>query len=279
MKKETALITGASSGIGLELARQFAGGGYRLVLVARVQSELETVATEMRQNFGVAAEVIARDLSRPEAAGEIFEALEHDGKQIDILVNNAGLGQKGKFWETPLERDIEMIRVNIETLTRLTKLFLPPMVQRNHGKILNVSSVAGFEPCPLLAVYHATKAYVLSFSEAIATELEETNVTVTALCPGVTDTDFYPKADMIATRAFQKTKVMTPREVAREGYEALMRGDLVFVPGMLNKTLAFSRRLLTEHAQAKLNEKFYEEVQPEDRKHKLGDYEAKEEAR
>jgi short-subunit dehydrogenase len=272
--KEITLITGASSGIGLELARQFAKHGHDLVLVARVQRELDDIAAELSRTHDVSVGVMAKDLSRPEAALEIFDTVQRDGTEIGILVNDAGLGQKGKFWETPLEKDIEILRVNIGAVTRLTKLFLKPMVERNRGRILNVASIAGFEPGPLLAVYHATKAYVLSFSEAIATELEGTDVTVTALCPGATDTDFFPKAEMIETRAFQKNKVMAPQEVAEAGYKALMRGERVVVPGMLNKTLVFSRRFLTERAQSKKNEKFYEEVEPEDVKHQRGDYEA-----
>jgi short-subunit dehydrogenase len=272
--RETTLVTGASSGIGLELARQFAKQGHPLVLVARVQSELDRIAAELSRDHDVQVGVLAKDLSRPEAAQEIFDSVQLDGTEIDILVNDAGLGQRGKFWETPLDKDVEILRVNIGALTRLTKLFLKQMVARNHGRILNVASIAGFEPGPLLAVYHASKAYVLSFSEAVATELEGTEVTLTALCPGPTDTDFFPKADMIGTRAFQKAKVMSPQEVAEAGYKGLMRGERVVVPGMMNKTLVFSRRLTTEHAQSKKNKKFYEEVEPEEVKHRRGDYEA-----
>ena len=165
--KETTLVTGASSGIGLELARQFAIHGHPLVLVARVQSELDSIAAQLSREHHVEIGVIAKDLSRPEAAQELFDTVQRDGTEIDILVNDAGLGQKGKFWETPLDKDIEILRVNIGSLTRLTKLFLKPMVERNRGRILNVASIAGFEPGPLLAVYHASKAFVLSFSEAL----------------------------------------------------------------------------------------------------------------
>jgi short-subunit dehydrogenase len=275
MKKETALITGASSGIGLELARQFAMNGHPLVLIAPVENELKTIAEELSARHEVGVEFIAKDLSGPNASQEIFDELQQSRTEIGILVNNAGLGQRGNFWETPLDRDIEMLRVNIGAVVRLTKLFLPAMVARKSGQILNTASIAGFEPGPLLAVYHATKAFVLSFSEAIATELEDTGVSVTALCPGATDTDFFPKAQMIETRAFQKNIVMTPQEVAHAGYKALMRGERVFIPGFMNKTLVFSRRFLSEHAQSKKNEKFYEDVEAEDVKHSRGDYEAK----
>src|SRR5207237_1481032 len=132
------------------------------------------------------------------------------------------LGQRGKFWENPAERDIAMIRLNVEAVVRLTRLFLPPMLQRQHGRILNTASIAGFEPGPNLAVYHATKAFVLSLSESLATELQDTGVTLTALCPGATDTDFFEKADMVNTRIFQKGNVMAPRDVAEAAYKAAM---------------------------------------------------------
>jgi short-subunit dehydrogenase len=272
---ETVLITGASSGIGLELARQFAKHGNRLLLIAPVREELESIARDFSRQYHVEVGVLAYDLQQPEAAEQIFRSVQADGLQIDILVNNAGLGQKGRFWETPLDRDIAMIRVNMEAVLRLTKLFLPLMIERKSGRILNTASVAGFEPGPLLAVYHATKAFVLSFSEALATEVEGTGVTVTALCPGPTDTDFFPKANMLETRAFQKTKVMAPQEVAALGYDALMRGDRVYVPGGMNKLLVASRRIMTEHAQSKQNQKLYEDAKPEDQKHRRGDYEEK----
>ena len=272
---ETVLITGASSGIGLELARQFAKHGHRLLLTAPVQEELERIAREFSSEYHVEVGVIAQDLTQPDGPEKIFKLTERDGVDIEILVNNAGLGQKGRFWETPLDRDIATIRLNVEAVMRLTKLFLPQMVRRKQGRILNTASVAGFEPGPLLAVYHASKAFVLSFSESLATELENTGVTVTALCPGATDTDFFPKAHMLATRAFQKNKVMAPQDVAALGYDALMRGDRVYVPGAMNKLLISSRRILSERAQSKKNQMFYEEVKPQAQKHRRGEYERK----
>ena len=272
---QTTLITGASSGIGLELARQFAKHGHRLLLVAPVQNELDAIAAELSREHDVEVGVIAEDLTDINAPQRIFDLIQRDGSTIDILVNNAGLGQRGKFWENPLDRDIAMLRVNIEAVVRLTKLFLPAMIERRAGRVLNTASIAGFEPGPLLAIYHATKAFVLSFSEALATELERSGVTVTALCPGATDTDFFPKAKMVNTRAFQQSKVMSPQDVAALGYDALMRGDRVYVPGAFNKVLVSSRRILTEHAQSKLNERFYEDAKPEDRKHQRGDFEHK----
>jgi short-subunit dehydrogenase len=273
MNSETALITGASSGIGLHLANEFAAHGHPLVLVAPVADELTQVAAGIATTHGVSVRTIARNLEETTATGAIFDELHRDGVVIDILVNNAGHGFRGKFWETPLEHDLSMVRLNIEAVLRLTKLFLHPMIERGHGRILNTASVAGFEPGPLLAVYHASKAFVLSWSEALAIELQDTPITVTALCPGATDTDFFPKAGMMATRAFQGQNLMAPQEVAKAGYEGLMKGELFVVPGGMNKALVAGRRLLSESAQAKLNEKFYEEVPPEKRKRERGDVE------
>jgi short-subunit dehydrogenase len=273
MNNETALITGSSSGIGLHLAHEFARHGHPLILVAPVQAELEDVASKITSDHGVNVIVIAKNLEQENAAQEIFDELRRNATDVHILVNNAGHGYRGKSWEIPIEQDISMLRLNIEAVLRLTKLFLPPMLQREGGRILNTASVAGFEPGPLLNVYHSTKAFVLSWSEALAVELEETGVTVTALCPGPTDTDFFPKADMLDTRAFQKASVSAPQDVAKAGYEGLMKGELFIVPGGMNKALVAARRILSEGAQAKINQKFYEEVPSQDRKRERGDIE------
>ncbi len=275
MNHDTVLITGASSGIGLALAREFAQRGHPLVLTAPIASELRDIAADLGRSFGVNVRTIAKDFETVSASEEIFAELAADRIPIEILVNNAGLGQRGKFWETPLDRDIAMLRVNIEATVRLTKLFLPVMVKRGHGRVLNTASIAGFEPGPMLAVYHATKAFVLSFSEAIATELEDTPVTVTALCPGPVDTDFFPKAEMIDTQVFQRGNVSAPQEVAKAAYTAVMAGERLIVPGGMNKVMAFSRRLLPESAQAKVNEKAYAATDPAKRKRERGDIEAK----
>ncbi|HYF36018.1 MAG TPA: SDR family oxidoreductase, partial [Prosthecobacter sp.] len=269
---------GASSGIGLHLAREFASHGHPVVLVAQVESELREIATELNRQFGVRTRVIARNLEEPNSAQEIFDVLKEDGVEIDILVNNAGHGFKGHFWDISIQQDLSVLRLNVEAVLRLTKLFLPPMIGRGKGRILNTASVAGFEPGPLLAVYHASKAFVLSLSEALATELEEKRVTVTALCPGQTDTDFFPKAGMMETRAFQKGHVMAPQEVAQMGYEATMKGQRVIVTGAVNKAMVFSRHLMPESAQAKVNQKLYEDVAPEEHKRERGEVERKAEA-
>lgn len=228
MKTETVLITGAASGIGLALAKEFAKHGHDLILTSRVDSELSDVAAELTAKHQIDVGTLAFDLERPDAPNQLFESVQRENIAVDILVNNAGLGYRGSFWEIPIENQLSIIRVNIEAVVRLTHLFLPQMINRNSGRLLNTASVAGFEPGPLLAVYHASKAFVLSFTEALAVELEDTKITVTALCPGATDTDFFPKAGMLDTKAFQKGPVMAPQEVAELGYKALMRGVRVF---------------------------------------------------
>lgn len=275
---ENVLVTGASSGIGLHLAREFARHGHSLILVAPVLSELEEIAQQIEREFQVGVQPLARDLAQESSPQEIFDLLASSRTRIDILVNNAGLGQRGRFWENPPERDIEMIRLNIEAVVRLTRLFLPPMLERGHGHILNTASIAGFEPGPNLAVYHATKAFVLSFSESLATELQDTGVTLTALCPGPTDTDFFPKADMIDSPAFQRANVMAPQPVAEAAYAGVMKGDRVVVPGAMNKVMVAGRRLMPESAQAKKNEKLYSDTDPAKRKRERGEIEAKEAA-
>jgi short-subunit dehydrogenase len=179
----------------------------------------------------------------------------------------------GNWWELPIEKDISMLRLNVEAVLRLTKLFLPPMLRRNRGRILNTASVAGFEPGPLLATYFATKAFVLSWSEALAAELDKTAISVTALCPGVTDTDFFQKADAENIRGRQSSNVMSPQEVAKVGYKAMIDGELFVVPGGINKAMVAARRIMSVGLQAKLNEKINEDVPSKDRKHHRGEKE------
>ncbi|HEY5811094.1 MAG TPA: SDR family NAD(P)-dependent oxidoreductase, partial [Terrimicrobiaceae bacterium] len=195
--------------------------------------------------------------------------------EIDILVNNAGHGFQGKWWELSIDQDLSMLRLNIEGVLRLTKLFLPPMIQRGRGRILNTASVAGFEPYPLLATYAATKAFVLSWSEALATELEETPIRVTALCPGVTDTDFFDKADAEGMRARQSSNVMAPQDVAKAGYDGMINEELFVIPGIINKAMVAARRLLSVKSQAKINEKMDEKVPSKDQTRHRGDEEFK----
>ena len=273
MNNETVLVTGASSGIGLHLAHEFAKHGHPLVIVAPVETELRAVAGHMKTQHGVDARVIAKDLEQPDAAQEIFAELQSAGVEIDILVNNAGHGFYGPWWEQPLEQDLSMLRLNVEAVLRLTKLFLPPMIRRGRGRILNTASIVGFEPGPLQATYSATKAFVLSWSEALASELEETPITVTALCPGATDTDFFEKGGSENMTARQSENVMAPQDVAKEGYEALMKEELFVVTGALNKAMVAARRILPVRTQAKLNKKQHAEAPPAERTHYRGEKE------
>ncbi len=246
--RQTALITGASYGIGYELTRIFAADRYDLVLVARDDERLNQVKSEVEGLHGVTARVIAADLSRPEAPDVIFRELERDAVCVDVLVNNAGFGGFGRFTGTALENEIEMLQVNVAALTHLTKLFLRGMVTRGRGRVLNVASVAGFLPGPLHAVYHASKAYVLSFSEAISRELDGTEVTVTALCPGPTKTDFFVRAGAKRTNRYRGLFVMDTAFVAQVGYRGMLAGKTVVIPGLWNKLVAFSARLLPRRA-------------------------------
>jgi short-subunit dehydrogenase len=241
---KTALVTGASGGIGYELARRFAQAGYDLVLVARGESKLAEIKADFEKRYGIAARVIAKDLSAPAAPQEIFEELTGASVQVDVLVNNAGFTAFGPFIETSLEEELQLLQVNIVALTHLTKLFLPGMLQRGEGKVLNLASTAAFQPGPLMAVYYASKAYVLFFSEAIATELEGTGITVTALCPGPTRTGFQKRGNLEDSRLVAGRKIMDARTVARAGYRALMRGQAVAIPGGSNLLFAQAIRFL-----------------------------------
>lgn len=241
MKLQTALITGASSGIGKALARKFANSGYDVVVVARHEDMLEDLAAELSLYRDISVTVIAKDLTREEAPQEIYDELKARNILVDVLVNDAGIGQRGIFHETDLQRSISIIRLNVEALTRLTSLFLKDMVARNSGKILNVGSAAGFEPGPLAAVYHASKAYVISFSEALAEEIKDTNVQITVICPGPTDTDFFRKAGMTDLQDLNKDFVMEPQEVANIGYEGLIKGERLVIPVLRNKFVTMSR--------------------------------------
>lgn len=256
--RQTVLITGASSGIGKALAQHFAGEGYNIVAVAHPDAKLDVTCAQLRAMHAVEVTVIAMDLSRSTSARAIYDSLRDRGITVDVLVNDAGVGQGGTFMNSPIDQDIDIIRLNIEALTRMTKLFLYDMLQRGSGRILNVGSIAGFQPGPLLAVYHATNAYVNSFSEALAEELKDTNVTVTLLCPGPTDTDFFARADLEDSRVFESGMLMEPEEVAEIAFDALMNGERVVIPGMSNKVMTFTRRLMPLAMQAKLNKKFYE---------------------
>jgi short-subunit dehydrogenase len=256
---KTALITGASSGIGREFARLAAKDGRDVMLVARRLERLEELGRELTQRFGVAARAVAVDLGDPASPARIFRDVTEQRGEVDLLVNGAGLGVHGFFADTPLERELETIRVNVLALTELTKLFLPGMLKRRRGAIVNVASTAAFQPGPLMAVYYATKACVLSFTEALAEELRGTGVTATALCPGPTITEFQKHAGMEDTPLFRGPLVLDAAFVARAGYEGAMRGKRVVGPALANRVLSNGarigpRRLATRVAR-KLQEK------------------------
>jgi short-subunit dehydrogenase len=241
-RDETVLITGASSGIGRELARVFASDGAELVLVARSEDRLRELAGELAATYGVQAQVVPADLSRPASAAEIADALAQRHVDVDVLVNNAGFGVLGPIAEIGVERQLEMIEVNVAALTRLTALLLPGMLERRSGAIMNVASTAAFQAGPNQAVYFATKAYVLSFTEALAEELRGSGVRVTCLAPGPTDTGFAAQAGMLGTRLFRRG-VMDAGRVARAGHHAVRRGKTLVIPGLRNRALVFSVRL------------------------------------
>ena len=236
--KETALITGAASGIGYELACIFAAKKYDLVLVDRNEFKLLEIAIDFKEKFHILVKTIVKDLSVPAAASEIFTELQQDGIKVSVLVNNAGFGTYGLFNETNLITELEMLQVNLVCLTHLTKLFLKDMVKQGKGKILNVSSAAAFQPGPLMAVYFATKSYVLSFSEAIANELENTGVNVTVLCPGATVSAFHERTGMSNSNLLKSKNMMDAKTVAQMGYDGLIRGQTIVVPGLVNKIFA-----------------------------------------
>lgn len=236
----TALITGGSKGIGLALAREFARHGHDLVLVGREQVALDRAATSLRHRYAVTVSTRAVDLSRHNAPAELFHWAEEAGIQIDVLVNNAGLGDHGAFAESDLDRQMAMLNLNMLSLTAMTHWFLKPMIARGQGRILNVASVmAYFAGGPQWASYVASKAYVLSFSRGLATELHGTGVSVTALSPGTTATDFVGNANVGNTRAYRWLPKVSVNHVARAGYRATVRGRQTVVPGIFNKVLAF----------------------------------------
>ena len=246
---KTALITGASFGIGLELARIFAREGHNLVLVARSADKLRHLAAELERAHSTRSLILPTDLTDPGAAAYVLDQTTRANISIEILVNNAGFGQYGLFAQSDLEECLRQIQLNVTTLTHLTRLYLPEMIKRKSGRILNVASTAAFQPGPLMAVYFATKAYVLHFSEALANELEGTGVTVTCLCPGATATEFHKRANATGMRLLSMGK-MDADTVAQDGYRAMMAGKPLVISGFKNWLTAHAvrfgpRRLVT----------------------------------
>jgi short-subunit dehydrogenase len=242
MQPQVVLITGASGGIGAELAKVAAAHGHDLVLVARDLGPLQTLAGALTKRHNNTVRVVSKDLSGPQAAQQLFDELQASGIVVDLLINNAGFGLYGQFWHSDTARTLDMLHVNVVTLTHLCRLFLPQMIERGRGRVLNVASIAAFQPGPMMAVYYASKAYVLSFSEALANELKGSGVTMTALCPGLTRTRFAQRAGLDLSRLFRWVPVSDPQRVAIVGYRAMMRGKTTAIPGVMSRLVAFSTR-------------------------------------
>jgi uncharacterized protein len=240
---KTCLVTGASTGIGYEFTKLFARQGYALVMVARDHQALQRVAEELTRDYNISVRLIRKDLSLPGSATDIFDELHRQSIHVDVLINNAGFGTYGPFGETDLQTEVAMMQLNIVALTELTKLFLLEMLAKGEGKILNVASTAAFQPVPLMAVYYATKAYVLSFSEALARELNGSGVTVSVLCPGPTRTEFQRRVGIKGTKLFDALS-MDAATVAKVGYQGLMKGRTVVIPGLMNRLIASGIRFV-----------------------------------
>jgi short-subunit dehydrogenase len=256
----TALITGASNGIGLELARVHAAKGDDMILVARSEKKLAELKTELEQRHKVSVTVIAKDLSLPDAAQDVYDETRRRSLQVDYLINNAGFGDFGMFTEMDWNKQLQMINLNITTLTHFTKLYLQDMVTRGSGKVMNVASTAAFQSGPTMAVYFATKAYVLSFSEAIDNEVRDNGVTVTTLCPGATESGFQAAAAMENSGLVKGRKLPTSKEVAEYGYAAMMKGKTVAIHGFNNRLLANAVRFVPRSIVVKMTRKIQDAV-------------------
>lgn len=254
---KTVLITGASKGIGAELARICATKGHDLILVARSGDTLNTLSRELQKHDGIRIITIEKDLSLPNSGEELYNQIQQAGLPVEYLINNAGFGLYGNFIETSSQRELEMITLNITTLTMLCKRFLPDMVNRGHGTIVNLASIAAFLPGPKMAVYHATKAYVLSLSEALSAETQGTGVHVCTVCPGPTLSDFQAASKLDDTEVLDIRKLPTAAEVAEFTYQTMLNKKVVAIPGMNNKFNAFLTRLLPRATIRKVIKKIY----------------------
>lgn len=245
---KTVLITGASNGFGMEFAKLFAADGFNLILVARSTERLRELGYQLQDEHQLEkVSIITADLSKPEAPQEVYDKVRESGIWVDVLVNNAGAGLHGEFAKTDLQQELAMMQLNMNTTVHLTKLFLQDMKRQNEGKILNLASLVSFLPSPLMTVYAATKAFILSFSEGLAAELKDSNITVTALCPGASNTMFFLRAGAAHVRAAQGD-LAEPEDVARDGYEALMNGKTRIVSGTANKAVANLSTLMPDKA-------------------------------
>ncbi|MFZ4455035.1 MAG: SDR family NAD(P)-dependent oxidoreductase [Bacteroidales bacterium] len=258
--KNTALITGASNGIGLELAKIHASKGGDLVLVARNKSKLDELKSELENQFGVTVYTIGKDLSAINAAHEVYAETNKQNIQIDYLINNAGFGDFGMLEESDWNKQLDMINLNITTLTHFTKLYLQDMVKRRSGKIMNVASTAAFQPGPTMSVYCATKAYVLSFTEAVSNEVSDKGITVTALCPGATETGFQAAGGLDESELFKGKKLPTAKEVADYGYKSMIKGKTVAIHGIMNNIMSTSIRFIPRALVLKVSRKMLDKA-------------------
>jgi len=257
--QQYALVTGGTSGIGYELAKLLAKDGFNLVIAARNQGELSLVSKEFTKQYGIEVITISKDLFNPESAFELYDEIQSKNITIDILVNDAGQGQYGEFIDTDIRKELSIINLNISSLVVLTKLFLKDMVKKGSGKILNLSSVASKAPGPWQSVYHGTKAFVQSFTEAVRSEVKDSGVTVTALLPGATATDFFYKADMLDSKIVKDGKLGSAEDVAKDGYKALMDGDDMVISGFKNKAQVAMGNITPD---AKLADKMKKQQEP-----------------
>lgn len=263
MEHQLAVITGASGGIGYELAIQFAKNGFDLVLIARRQVLLEQFAHELQQQFKIRTYPIVIDLTSAGSVEKLYEQIKALNRPVDVLINNAGFGYFAFFPESDINKTLQMLQMNITALTHLTRLLVEDMVERKSGKIMNVASTAAFQPGPLMAVYYASKAYVLSFSLALDRELQTSGIQVSALCPGATETGFKAVAELENSQLFDKLKpmgIMTPEEVAAIAFKKFRRGKRIIIPGFMNKVVVFTNRLFPRKFMAKIIHKMQEPV-------------------
>lgn len=256
--RKTVLITGASSGFGLEFAKIFAREHYDVILIARPRGVLKKIAKDISTTYGVRTYVYEADLSVPKAADNLENWVKKEKLTIDCLINNVGIGIYGKFVENSLDRERELIQLNITLLTELCHKFIPGMIQKGGGHVLNIASIAAFQPGPYYATYFASKAYVLLFSEALALEYENNNVVISALCPGPASTRFFEKAQMSQNSLILKSSLGDPKVVAEAGYEGLMKGKQIIIPGLKNKVISSGYRILSRRAIAKITQKIIE---------------------
>ncbi|MFN8276648.1 MAG: SDR family oxidoreductase [Chitinophagales bacterium] len=256
----TALITGASNGIGYELAKIHAAKKDNLVLVARNERRLQEIKSELESAFGISVLILPKDLSATNSAAEVYTAVQQQKITVEYLINNAGFGDFGMFYEGDWQKQEQMIQLNITALTHLTRLFLPDMVQRRSGRIMNVASTAAFQPGPTMAIYYATKAYVLHFSEAVNNEVSDKGVTVTALCPGATESGFQAAAAMEESALVKGKKLPSSKEVAEYGYHAMMAGKPVAIHGFINAIMANSVRLMPRQLVVRVTRMFQDKA-------------------